>query len=396
MKIFYLSMCCSDKSNVELEKIVKNAAYSPSQRFHKLVIDGLAIQDGVEVYSISRLPSNKKNCKKRVLRVNDDVENGVHFHNLITINLPILKNIYNFIQTFIYLMKNASKSDIIICDTMQNDLCYGALLFQKLKHSKIVGIVTDIYGHGVSTSIREKIHTSFSGFIVKRLSAFILLTQKMNDIINKDNKPFMIMEGLVDRNLINADRKLKKTLNPRICMYAGGLNEKFGLKEFIDGFISAEIPNCEFHIYGNGSFKEEIEKIAIKNNNIKYCGVVSNSIVQEEERRASLLVNPRIPTEDYCNYSFPSKNMEYLSSGTPMLGTKLPGIPDEYFQYMFLLDSLDQQIVADKLREIFAFSNDELEKMGKKGKEFVLTKKNNYVQANRIISFLQIIGTYYV
>ena len=32
--------------------------------------------------------------------------------------------------------------------------------------------------------------------------------------------------------------------------------------------------------------------------------------------------------------NFPSKNMEYMTSGTPMIGFKLPGMPSSFFDYI--------------------------------------------------------------
>ena len=56
-----------------------------------------------------------------------------------------------------------------------------------------------------------------------------------------------------------------------------------------------------------------------------------------EELKATLLVNPRPTTEEFTIYSFPSKNMEYMASGTPLLTTKLPGMPEEYHQYVLAI-----------------------------------------------------------
>ena len=38
-------------------------------------------------------------------------------------------------------------------------------------------------------------------------------------------------------------------------------------------------------------------------------------------------VNPRQNNEEFTKYSFPSKTMEYLASGVPVVAYKLDGIP---------------------------------------------------------------------
>ena len=36
--------------------------------------------------------------------------------------------------------------------------------------------------------------------------------------------------------------------------------------------------------------------------------------IVKEEKKSTLLVNPRFTNEEYTKYSFPSKNMEYMAS----------------------------------------------------------------------------------
>lgn len=53
-------------------------------------------------------------------------------------------------------------------------------------------------------------------------------------------------------------------------------------------------------------------------------------------------------------YSFPSKTMEYMSTGTPVLTTVLPGMPKEYHPYVYLLEEETADAIAEKLGQIFA------------------------------------------
>ena len=79
------------------------------------------------------------------------------------------------------------------------------------------------------------------------------------------------------------------------------------------------------------------KKLAQQYPAVKYKGVAPNAVIVEEELKATLLVNPRPTGEEYTKYSFPSKNMEYMASGTPVLTTCLPGMPAEYNEYVYLL-----------------------------------------------------------
>jgi hypothetical protein len=52
---------------------------------------------------------------------------------------------------------------------------------------------------------------------------------------------------------------------------------------------------------------------------------------------ADVLVNPRPNNEEYTKYSFPSKNIEYLMTGKPVVGYMLDGMPPIYKEFMFVI-----------------------------------------------------------
>ena len=116
--------------------------------------------------------------------------------------------------------------------------------------------------------------------------------------------------------------------------------------------------------------------------------MVSNDKIIQLEKEAKLLVNPRPTNEEYTKYSFPSKIMEYMASGTPVLTTRLLGMPKEYYDYIYCFEDEKVDGIEKKLIEILSKEQKELTKMGNKAKEFVLMKKNNKVQAEKIINFL--------
>ena len=113
-----------------------------------------------------------------------------------------------------------------------------------------------------------------------------------------------------------------------------------------------------------------------------------NETIIAEEQKASLLVNPRFTMEAFTKYSFPSKNMEFMASGTPLLTTRLPGMPADYYPYVFLFEEETVEGYAKGIREALSYSDKELIEFGKLSKLFVLSNKNCNVQADRILNFL--------
>ena len=109
----------------------------------------------------------------------------------------------------------------------------------------------------------------------------------------------------------------------------------------------------------------------------------------EKEMQATLLVNPRPTKEEYVKYSFPSKTMEYMASGTPVLTTRLPGMPREYYPYVHFIDEETPEGIAQALKTVLSQSDEALFAQGMNAREFVLESRNNVVQAGKILTMLE-------
>jgi hypothetical protein len=113
---------------------------------------------------------------------------------------------------------------------------------------------------------------------------------------------------------------------------------------------------------------------------------VPTAEVVAAERSAWLLVNPRPAEQEFTKYSFPSKNMEYLVSGTAVLTTRLPGMPADYLEHVLTIDEPGPDGISRGLDKALAEGRDGLLRRGEGGRAFVLEHKNNVRQASRILS----------
>ena len=72
------------------------------------------------------------------------------------------------------------------------------------------------------------------------------------------------------------------------------------------------------------------------------------------------MINPRSTLDDFTKYSFPSKTIEYMYSGTPLLTTRLKGIPNEYFDFVFSAENNTEEFFDAAIREALLLSDKEL------------------------------------
>ena len=77
-----------------------------------------------------------------------------------------------------------------------------------------------------------------------------------------------------------------------------------------------------------------------------------------------------------------------MASGTPVLMAKLPGIPDEYYDYVYTFDDQNTDGLSGALRFVLDKNADEIASFGLKARDFVFSQKTNVTQAKKIIDWI--------
>lgn len=382
MHIIYAVTTCSDRVYKQLFDHVRIKPAFQSQKYHRLLIEGLAKDADVDV--VANPPVNRSVLSEKFIRLPEEEEGGARYHYIPAIRNPILKAAAVGLGTFLKTLFLIRKDSAVIVDGLNRVTALSALLAARLRGKPCVGIVTDLPDMlGGSRFSKE-----FANFVIRHCTHYVLLTEAMNDYLNKAGKPYVILEGHADITMADRIPSLEKKTEPRICFYAGGVSKQYGLGNLVEGFRNADIPNAQLHIYGPGDYVKELQKIAEEDSRVFYGGMLLNQEIVEKEQEATLLVNPRPTDEEYVKYSFPSKTMEYMASGTPVLTTVLPGMPREYHPYVHLLEDETAEGITEKLKEVLEKSDEILFQKGTEARRFVLEQKNNVIQARKILEML--------
>lgn len=379
----------SNCSNAVYEKLFsenRKFVMVTDQKYHGLLNRGMQM-NGAKVQCFSGLPINRDVTDKIIIRENNDSENGIDYHYYTTLNLPLIRQVMVFCGGFFNILLSEKKYDCVLCDFMSTMNALGIGLAAKIKGIPVIEIVMDLPDlmNTKGTPVKG-IHRA----IANMADGFVFLTKQMDEVVNSKKKPFIVLEGHVDKNLskIGNEQKWEITEGKKVIIYAGGVHKIFGIDYLVEGFIKASIQDSELRVFGDGDYREDLERICKQNNNIVYMGVKENREIVYQEQRASLLVNPRPSAPVYTKYSFPSKNMEYMVSGTPVLTTCLPGMPDEYKDYVYVINDENVDGVAESIKTVFRDSFEERCKKADAARNFVMENKNNRVQAAKILTFI--------
>lgn len=380
--IFYSNLVHEDLYN----QIQEKSTIYPSQaiqKFNRLITEGLS--EFTDLYSISSLPIPGK-IKGKIKVVN--LKNSKKFYTPFCHN-SLLRQMLSFLFSFIYTLRinRERKVDVAIFDYMSFSVTLGGYLACLLLGIKTVVIVTDFPDHPGFEDDSSWIKRKFHFYTYKFLNSFdgyILLTSYMNEIVNKNNKPYVIMEGLVDVNYKCTDVVKKE----KVILYAGGLFEKYGIEKLIHSFKNINDHTYKLHIYGSGDMSDYLTKVSNVSDNIKYFGEISNKEIVDILPRCMLLINPRPSHLELTKYSFPSKIVEYMLSGTPVLTTKLPGIPSEYDDYLYYIENESVEGFTESISKLISKSESLILQKGLEAQNFVLKEKNNHFQGRKIVDFL--------
>ena len=213
---------------------------------------------------------------------------------------------------------------------------------------------------------------------------FIFISDCMKYKFKK--KPFTVVEGFVDTACDLSDKS--STVEKKIIMYAGALYEKFGIRNLVRAFLL--IPgDYELWLFGKGEMESEIRIAAESDPRIKLWGNVPNKEVLEFERSATVLVNPRFTSNEFTKYSFPSKILEYMSSGRPVLTTRIESIPDDYHDKLYFIDDESVEGMREAIQECVGKPDAELTDFGRRARAYVLAEKNNIVRIAEVIQGLE-------
>ena len=383
MHIIYAVTTCSDKVYRQLFDKVKVKPAFQSQKYHRLLIEGLA--DGAKVDVVANPPVNRSVLSESIVRLPREEEGGACYRYIPAIRNPIVKAAAVGFGTFFRTLLLIRRDSAVIVDGLNRVTALSAMLAARLRGRPCVGIVTDL----PDMLSGSRFSKGMANFVIRHCTHYVLLTEAMNGYLNKQGKPYVILEGHADITMADRVPSLEKKTAPRICFYAGGVSKQYGLSNLVEGFRKADLPDTQLHIYGPGDYVKELQQIAAEDQRVFYGGMLLNTEIVDKEQEATLLVNPRPTNEEYVKYSFPSKTMEYMASGTPVLTTVLPGMPKEYHPHVFLLEDETADGITRKLEAVLAASDEELFRKGREARRFVLEQKNNVIQARKILEMLR-------
>lgn len=353
--------------------------------FRKVDNVNLQVITAPEVGSYPKLP------QVRFKRVEEEGVISIGFFNIKGIKqLMIVHRLYK--EAVNIIGKNQGKTYVVFPYVMAHYM----LISQKLKRKfgdkiTICQIIPDIFIHTKKSSILYHFN-KYAEKVAAQSDIFVLFTKAMAEYYGIDEKRYIVMESVIDGDTYSQQLDNKKPNKDKLrVVYTGALGKANGVGKLIEMMQLIKRDDFELLITGRGALSVEFEEAAKQDKRIIFKGTVPKEDVFKYQTEADILINPRSDNDApiVTRYMFPSKLMEYMLTGNAVLTCRMSGIPEDYYQYVYVSEEDTPQGIATALDAMLNLTREERSDKGMKARQYILNNKTYTVQANRIIELMK-------
>lgn len=374
----------------EMISASKRGVSNAANNFQWNLIKGICANTDEPLIVINALPVGTWPRNYKVFRLKDEdwSYGNIVGHEVGSWNIPLVKQFVRMRKARAWLEKYPRESELMVFTAY---LPFLWAIGKRNSAHKVTAVITDIpefYDmHQVSAfrKLLRRIHCKIVYHFMQRVDRFVLLTEQMAAPLHVGDRPYLVMEGMCADAAPALPALQSRAFS---LLYTGRLNRRYGIELLLDAMKLLDDPDVELWLCGSGEMEQEIRARAEDDPRIRFFGFLPHEETVQLQRQAAVLVNPRTNQGEYTKYSFPSKTLEYMASGRPVMMFRLDGIPGEYDPFLTYIPEQSAVSIRDTVKSLKKLSQAELDAMGARGRAFVLKNKNRNVQMRRVLDFI--------
>lgn len=332
-----------------------------------------AIKSGVgSVFLASSVPiQNYPRGRKILFKGVRFAEDGIEGLMLGFVNVLVLKHVTRLLACLVRLpleIRRRRIDWIVLHGVHTPFLLFG--LLARMAGIRLLVMLTDPAGvilptDGLLTRILKRLDASFIRWMVKRADGYMCLSPAMVESFQLA-KPSICFPGILNSAFQQAvaaqEQATGKGAAGRTIVYAGGLTSAYGVDSLIDAVKSIDSPDVRLVLYGRGDQQAKIADLAGRDRRFHYGGYVGDDELVPALLAADVLVNPRPAGKRFAVLSFPSKLIEYLATGRPVLSTRIASIPPALAPYFNFVEEEGAEGIRAALLRLLGAPDDAEEK----------------------------------
>ena len=369
-----------------------------SQMFQDELVRGLGAAgfSADVIFSLEPMPAFPRGNRLFVRSGSVITRAGHRVRMLPFINLQPLKALTAGAGAFVLLLgwawRNRGRPRVIHCVNLTMPPGLAILAAARLSRSRALASVLDVWRPGALVPDRWPWRVDFwlQRRLLPRFDGLMVVSKAIADDFVPGRRYCLLDGGIApDRfHAAPARREPRVPGAPFRVVLCGTLDAYNGVELTLEAFD--RLPSgFELIVAGKGAFADAARTRARRDPRISYRGFLPFEQVLDLYWSADLLLNPRLTGALDTRYFFPSKLMELLASGTPVLSTCTGHVETEYGEVLYLLRDETPDALANRIREIAAMPESERFALGRRARDLMFTERTWDKQTARLAQYIR-------
>lgn len=172
-----------------------------------------------------------------------------------------------------------------------------------------------------------------------------------------------------------------------VVLFTGSMTRWAGVEFLLQSFQLIRNGQVELWLCGPGS-NPYVERAVRADPRIKFLGLLDEQRLQQISHRADVFINPRPSSLSSNRSNFPSKVLEYLSYGKPVISTWTDGLNPDYADVLIVLKSETTICLAETIERILSWSEAERRENARRAFVYLDTYKRWSIQTEKFSRWL--------
>lgn len=314
------------------------------------------------------------------------------------INVFLLKQltliVFAFFMVLAWGWKFKREPKIALCYNAYPYVALPLLWASRVFGFKVICILADppleVMSRSLVGRVAQRLEAATTVSSIKKFSAVVVLNDRAAIEYAPGLRSVRIEGGLDPNDFPLSDSNIlgHSTNKALRVIFSGAVIEYNGIRALLSAAKNVKNPRFRLDLYGDGPLVPDVKKACSEDLRICYMGVKPNSEVITAQQAATLLVNPRLVDHPVSRVTFPSKILEYMASGTPIITTKLNGLTEEYLSHMYVFEDDSVSAITAGLEFVLSLPPDVLAAKATAAREYVLREKTWNVQVDKLVKLI--------
>ena len=379
----------------------QTAAFSRAgQIYQREMLEGLrrAGLPASEIVSIIPIPSYSRSDRLWIGACREEIIEGAAVRLLPFLNVSPVKQAMIGFSTVIELARwgwrnRGVQNRVVFTYNLSVPPGFFTLIGAKLIGAKAVVALCDIDvpGQTVPFSLPWRLNYWMQRKLIPHFDGHVVAADAIADDFLA-NRQYVRVEGGIAEQRVSSTRDPINPERPpnhsfRVA-FAGRIDETNGIPALLQAFSLLEGDHYRLCVAGAGPLEQQVRDAASKDSRVEYMGLIALDQVFALYSSSDVLINMRITGHRNTRYFFPSKMIEYLASGTPVISTCTGHIEKEFGEFVYLLRDETPQGLASLIEKVAGTEPEARQQLGRTARKFMLRHKTWDAQTQKVSRYI--------